>query len=695
VLPPSFGGSSTASSVTAGTTILVPRDPVLQLGKRRIAVGQSKAEVTAVRGRRPLLKPDSLAAKSAHGSAESRSWLVKQKGITPLIPVFGKSGWTDGTLSRADFAFDPERDRYIGPRLEASRDQCCETLALAGRVEEACLFVGKKFALSSTPDTGYGHGLRVPRVGRNDGRRVAEAWRFPSVRWIFVDMTPPDRVPVLRVVGITKTFGAANALSDVSFSVRRGEVHALVGENGAGKSTLVKIVTGILEPSSGHIELDGEPTRFATPVEARRAGVAAVYQDPKLFPHLDVAENISMGATPTMALGVVDRRAVVAQAREALARIGVAIDPRALIAELSVAELQFVEIARALAANPRLLILDEPTSSLTPAEAEKLFRIARGLRERGTAILFITHRLEELTLVADTVTVLRDGRHVATRAAAEVTRTEIVRMMVGRPLEGMFAERTKRTPGREVLRVEGLTRDGAFSNVTFALRAGEIVGMAGLVGSGRSEIAQACFGLSPPTAGSIAIDGVPVTPLSPKQMLALGLAYLPEDRDGLGLIMSAPIADNVTLPILDRLANLGFIDEAAGRKIASEAVETYHVRTTGIDQLVSDLSGGNRQKVAFARWLSTKPKVLILDEPTHGVDIGSKAQIHRIIAELADAGLAILVISSDLPEVLGVSDRILVIAEGELVAEMDAASVDQETVMMAATRNARDDAHGH
>src|ERR1700735_2668612 len=396
--------------------------------------------------------------------------------------------------------------------------------------------------------------------GRNYGRRVAAAWRL-LYGWC-VDVTSPDRIPVLRIVGITKTFGAANALSDVTFSVRRGEVRALVGENGAGKSTLVKIVTGILEPSSGHIELDGEPTRFVTPVEARRAGVVAVYQDPKLFPHLDVAENISMGATPVRALGVVDRRAVVAQAREALARIGVAIDPRALIAELSVAELQFVEIARALVANPQLLILDEPTSSLTPAEAEKLFRIARDLRERGTAILFITHRLEELTLIADTVTVLRDGRHVATRPAAEVTRTEIVRMMVGRPLEGMFAERTKRTPGREVLRVDGLTRDGAFSNVTFALRAGEIVGRAG---SGRSAIAQACSGLSPPTAGRIAIDGVPVTPRSPKQMLALGLAYLPEDRDGLGLIMAASVVDNVTLPILDRLAaNRRFFPGAGG-----------------------------------------------------------------------------------------------------------------------------------
>ena len=509
------------------------------------------------------------------------------------------------------------------------------------------------------------------------------------------DMTADLRTPALRVAGITKSFGASKALTEVSFDVAPGEVHALVGENGAGKSTLVKIITGILEPNAGRIELYGEPVRFATPVEARRAGVAAVYQDPKLFPHLDVAENISMGATPVTALGAIDRKAVVARARKSLARIGVHIDPHALIAELSVAELQFVEIARALDADLKLLILDEPTSSLTPAEAQKLFQIVRDLRDNGTAIIFITHRLEELALIADAVTILRDGRHVVTRPAGELSRAEIVRTMVGRPLESMFAGRTKRTPGRELLRVEGLTREGAFSNVSFALRAGEIVGMAGLVGSGRSEIAQACFGLAPPTAGRVVIDGVPVTPRSPKQMLALGLAYLPEDRDGMGLIMSAPIVSNVTLPILERLARLGLIDDAAGRRIAAKAVETYHVRTTGVDQLVSDLSGGNRQKVAFARWLSTQPKVLILDEPTHGVDVGSKAQIHRIIAQLADDGLAILVISSDLPEVLGVSDRVLVVAEGELVAELDPSAVDQEAVMMAATRNARDAAHVH
>jgi rhamnose transport system ATP-binding protein len=496
--------------------------------------------------------------------------------------------------------------------------------------------------------------------------------------------------PTIRISGIAKSFGASNALTDVRFEVARGEVHALVGENGAGKSTLVKIITGILEPDAGEIALNGEVVRFATPIEARRAGVAAVYQDPKLFPHLDVAENISMGATPVTAFGTVDRKAVAARARASLARLGVDIDPSALIAELSVAELQFVEIARALTADLQLLILDEPTSALTPAEVEKLFRIVRGLRDRGTSVVLITHRLEELDSIADAVTVLRDGRHVATRPASELSRAEIVRMMVGRPIETLFAERRTRTPGREVLRVERLSSEGVFSDVSFSLRAGEIVGMAGLVGSGRSEIAQACFGLAPPTSGQVTLDGQPVTPRSPKQMLGLGLAYLPEDRDGVGLIMTASIVDNITLPIVDQLARLGVVDDSAQTGVASNAIQTYDVRTTGIDQLVSDLSGGNRQKVAFAKWLSTKPKVLVLDEPTHGIDVGSKAQVHRMIERLAEDGLAVLVISSDLPEVLAISDRILVISEGELVAELDPATADQASVMMAATRNARD-----
>ena len=322
--------------------------------------------------------------------------------------------------------------------------------------------------------------------------------RFFAAEWVGCG-TPAVTEPVLRVTGVAKAFGASNALTDVSFEVARGEVHALVGENGAGKSTLVKIITGILEPDAGEIALNDEVVRFATPIEARRAGVAAVYQDPKLFPHLDVAENISMGATPVTAFGTVDRKAAVARAREALARLGVAIEPSALIAGLSMAELQFVEIARALTADLRLLILDEPTSALTPAEVEKLFRIVKTLRDRvdiGRADY--AHRLEELDLIADAVTVLRDGRHVATRPASELSRAEIVRMMVGRPIETLFAERKARTPGREILRVDGLGLEGEFSNVSFSLHAGEIVGMAGLVGAGRSEIAHACFGLVHP-----------------------------------------------------------------------------------------------------------------------------------------------------------------------------------------------------
>jgi rhamnose transport system ATP-binding protein len=499
----------------------------------------------------------------------------------------------------------------------------------------------------------------------------------------------PQR-PALGVKAIGKSFGPSKALAEVSFEVAAGSVHALVGENGAGKSTLVKIITGIIEADEGEILLDGERVRFATPIEARAAGVAAVYQDPKLFPHLDVAENISMGDEPVTPLGTVDRNAMHARAAAALAQLDVAIDPRAPIAGLSVAELQFVEIARALTADLRLLILDEPTSTLTPSEAEKLFRIVRRLRDRGTAVMLITHRLEELEEIADRVTVLRDGAHVATRPMREVTRTEIVQMMVGRPLESLFAKRAARPPGAEVFRVEDLALDGVFSGVSFALRAGEIVGMAGLVGAGRSEIAQACFGMTPPTAGRLFLDGVPIVPRSPRQMLRAGLAYLPEDRDTQGLIMEATILGNVTLPIVGRLSRLGFVDAAAQRAVAAEAMRTYDVRATGPEQIVSLLSGGNRQKVAFARWLATEPRVLILDEPTHGIDVGSKAQVHRIIAGLADTGLAILLISSDLPEILAMSDRILVIADGELVAELDPAAVDQHAVMMAATRNTRE-----
>ena len=490
---------------------------------------------------------------------------------------------------------------------------------------------------------------------------------------------------LLRFEGIDKSYAATRVLSDLSFAIGAGRVHALVGENGAGKSTLVKIMTGIIQADTGAIILDGTPVAFADPVAARDAGIAAVYQDPKLFPHLDVAENMFVGAYPRTAMGAVDRRAMYARAGELLRRLGVRLDLRALVAGLSMAELQFVEIARALSTELRLLILDEPTSPLTPAEAERLFRIVRGLRDQGRSVLLITHRLEEVEAIADDVTVLRDGRHVATRPARELDRPAIVNLMVGRTLDQLFAERHATAPGPEVLRVEGLARRGVFAGVSFALRAGEIVGMAGLVGAGRSEIAQSLFGMAPPSAGRILLRGAEIRPRSPKQMLRAGLAYLPEDRDGQGLIMAETVAQNATLPIIRRLARLGVVDRGEVRAVARQAVETYRVRTSGIDQVVAQLSGGNRQKVAFARWLATKPAVLILDEPTHGVDVGSKAQIHHIIADLAASGLAVLLISSDLPEVLAMSDRILVVAEGRIVADISREAATQERVMTAAT----------
>ncbi len=400
-------------------------------------------------------------------------------------------------------------------------------------------------------------------------------------------IAPMPREAVLRLTGIEKSYGPTRVLVDISFAIGRGRVHALVGENGAGKSTLVKIVTGIVDADAGTLTMNGTEVAFRTPIEARAAGIAAVYQDPKLFPHLDVAENMFVGTYPRTAMGTVDRRAMYDRARTSLRQLGVDLDPHSLVATLSMAELQFVEIARALSTDVQLLILDEPTSPLTPTEAERLFRIVRALRDQGRSVLLITHRLEEVEAIADDVTVLRDGRHIATRPAGELDRPAIVNLMVGRSLDQLFAERQTAEPGPEMLRVERLGLRGTFIDVSFALRAGEIVGMAGLVGAGRSEIAQSIFGMTPPTAGRVLLRGSEVHPTSPQQMLRLGLAYLPEDRDGQGLIMAESVADNVTLPIIRRLAHFGVVNRGQVRHIAAEAVETYRVRTKGIDQAVA------------------------------------------------------------------------------------------------------------
>ena len=446
-----------------------------------------------------------------------------------------------------------------------------------------------------------------------------------------------------------------------------------------------------MEPDAGEIQLDGETVRFATPMEARDAGVSAVYQDPKLFPHLDVAENIFMGIFPRTPAGVIDRRGMYAETERLLEELDVDLNPTALVAGLSVAELQFVGIARALTKQLSLLILDEPTAALTPTEADRLFAIVRTLRERGTSVIFISHRLEELPGFVDSVTVLRDGRHVETAGIEQMDRSRIVRLMVGRSLETLYRRADDGVElGDELLRVEGLTLPGAFRDISFSVRAGEVVTLAGLVGAGRTEIAQAIFGIAPAESGRIWVEGTEVKAENARQMLSLGVAYLPEDRDGQGLVTQFSIEQNITLPIMRRLSRFSFVSRRAERKVATDITTELDVRMSSVDQAVNALSGGNRQKVVIGKWLAAKPRVLILDEPTHGIDVGTKAQVHELIAGLARGGLAILAISSDLPEVLAISSRILVINEGLLVDEFSGPVATQEQVITAATRQRTD-----
>ncbi len=511
-------------------------------------------------------------------------------------------------------------------------------------------------------------------------------------------MSDRPATPRLALSGIAKSFGGIHALKSISFDIAPAKIHALLGENGAGKSTLVKIVSGLQTADAGEIRLDGELIRFKTPMEARKAGIVAVYQDPKLFPHLDVAENIFMGVQPLDRLGTIDNRRMYERARALLADLDADLDPTAMVAGLSIGEVQFVEFARAMAEGvDRLLFLDEPTAALTPSETERLFRVVRRLRDKGTSIVFISHRLEELEGLVDTVTVLRDGAHVATRPAAALDETAVVKLMVGRSLDQLYpgeldrpaSESLAAPRGPERLRVEKLGLRGTFDGISFSLHAGEIVTMAGLVGAGRSEIAQTIFGLTPPTTGSVFLDGDEVRITGPRQMLDLGLAYLPEDRDGEGLIPRLSILRNIVLPLMGRLARFGVVAPQRERAIARTFATDLQIKTGNLEQAVATLSGGNRQKVVLGKWLAMNPGVLILDEPTHGIDVGTKAQVHRIARELADKGLAILLISSDLPEVLRMGDRVIVIADGRMTGTFSRAEATQEKIMTAASQRGR------
>jgi len=490
---------------------------------------------------------------------------------------------------------------------------------------------------------------------------------------------------VLELNNITKRFGGVEVLHGVSFTLRQGEVHALLGENGAGKSTLIKVITGVHQPDGGEIYLNGKRVHFNDTLESRQAGIAAIYQELSLCPDLNVAENIFLGRQPTAIGGRIDWRKLYSEADRLLTSLGVHLDLKTKARNLSIAQMQSVEIARAFSLNARILIMDEPTSSLTLDEVDELFGLVRRLRDEGAAIIFISHRLEELFEVADRVTVLRDGSYVDTRAVKDVSRDELIRLMVGRTISNLFPKQEVE-PGEMALKVEHLSRTGTFEDISFELHRGEILGMAGLVGAGRTNVARALFGVEPPTSGTIQIDGRQVEITSPQQAINLGLAYVPEDRQLHGLIPAMDITSNISLPILKEYSRRGWLQDKAERTAAFSAARQMEVRANSIWQIARTLSGGNQQKVVLAKWLSTKPRILILDEPTRGIDVGTKAAVHALMSKLAAEGIAILMISSELPEVLGMSDRIIVMHEGQMTGHFTRAEATQEKIILAATQ---------
>jgi rhamnose transport system ATP-binding protein len=498
-------------------------------------------------------------------------------------------------------------------------------------------------------------------------------------------MRDPD-FPILEMRGITKIFPGVHALCEVGLTLRAGRVTALIGENGAGKSTLVKTMTGLYRPDGGEILIDGAPVSFLSPAAAEAAGITAIHQETVLFDELSVAENVFLGHAPRTRLGLVDWTAVNARAGDLLKSLDAPFGPRTRLKDLSIGQRHLVAVARALSVEARVIIMDEPTAALSQKETEELFAIVEGLKAQGKAILFISHKFEEVFRIADDYAVFRDGKSVGAGRLADTDQSEIVRLMVGRPIEQTFPKIAV-TPGDTVLEVEDYSHPTEFDGIGFRLRRGEILGLYGLVGAGRSEFCQSLFGVTRPSRGRVAIEGREVAIRSTAQAIEAGLVYVPEERGRHGAVLAMPIAENISLASLGAVSRRGFLSAPREFALARTYAERLDLRAASLSQPVGTLSGGNQQKVVIGKWLATRPKIIILDEPSKGIDIGSKAAVHAFISELAAQGLAVVMISSELPEILGMSDRVLVMREGRKVGIYGRDGLSAETLVRAATGN--------
>ncbi len=488
----------------------------------------------------------------------------------------------------------------------------------------------------------------------------------------------------IEMKGINKSFGTNQVLKNAGFVLEDGEVHALMGENGAGKSTLMKILTGVYTRDEGTVIVDGEEVVYKTPQEAEKAGIVFIYQEINSLFDMTVEENLFMGKEITKKFGIVDKKAMQEKAKEVMDKMGVSIPVDAVMGELSVGQQQMVEICKALMVDAKVIIMDEPTAALTQSETEGLFKVIESLRKKGVSIVYISHRMEEIFELCDRITILRDGTYIDTKYIKDITMDDVVQMMIGREIGERFPKRDVKI-GEEVLRVEGLTKNKVFHDVSFSVNAGEVLGVSGLMGAGRTEIMQSIFGNLSRESGKIFIDGEEVSIKNPRQAIAAGIGFVTEDRKTEGLLLEKSIAENIEIANLKKVSDKGVLNKKKQDEIVKKGIEEFRVKCFGPWHECNNLSGGNQQKVVLAKWIYTDPKILILDEPTRGVDIGAKKEIYDVINQMAAKGVAVIMVSSELPEVLGMSDRIMVVHEGTVTGIIDAADADQAKVMTLAT----------